>query len=667
MDTSTPAAPTGQKSPGFSLPENVYDIESLHDEVLISSVCFFRDLNAVRDSIRGVWSDYRAGSLGLMTASLLTSTAIEMIHRSTEDHLAMMKRWPDAPEEQNFIYWLYAHICRSDITKRERPQAHINMETYEEAERVSWPVCSFLDDWLAGLHSHQLVFMKQGELDFSRERSCMQPREKLEEDRLYIGIMASQFHNAAKLQLEFPPAIDEITRAFRDVGRTREIPLWLVFAMQIFIDIKGVLWEDIHRGLETLRTTGGRVTTAVQQHFRTSRELKGRQQKWHRENDSQVLKMIRFVAEWVNKDIVSNAVRKHSRQRPEDIGAVVPPFLLLKYHPLLCGLMTYWLNLSIQDFGISLTNAYDTILSAAHLYNAARQSKLLPVAWPDMEYLISIHSEQRLFIGGLPTSSEDFLKRYQLALGASVLNFARNRRAKKTQESLNNGGARRLRKTYPIHDIFRGRYCAMDNRSNLAIEKVDAVFALEASKSLDRDHSTITIYRNQWALTRKLSSTQLLDVLRHALQQDELHMHFDYVSMHARCAILLANLRSSFIASADALTQRPTASDTETQRSLQLDDVCEDFTPARYIEELAMPEHDVMFIALTNSVFISDPVGAAVAEKFDSNAPIESLMLRECDVSLEKVAIAMSGCIEQEGRLEVEKAKRAVKQIGLDT
>ena len=79
-------------------------MEYLHDEVLFSSVLFFQDLREIRELIRKTWSEYRAGRTELPTATLLTNMAIELIQRSPKEHLDSIKRWPDAPEEKDFIY-----------------------------------------------------------------------------------------------------------------------------------------------------------------------------------------------------------------------------------------------------------------------------------------------------------------------------------------------------------------------------------------------------------------------------------------------------------------------------------------------------------------------------------------------------------------------------------
>lgn len=383
---SSVSVPTGPKAKTMAASKPVYDMESLYDEVLFSSVLFFQDLESIRKLIRKTWSEYRAGRTELSTASLLTNTAIELIQRSTKEHLDSIKRWPDAPEEKDFIYWFYAHICKEDITDRERPGDYIHMKTYEQAERISWPVSFFLGENLSSLKAHQMIWYGFEPLDLSRERDEMLARDKLEEDRRFINLMCSELHMFNKLITTQPPATDEVTRYFRDFDTSQYIPLWLVFATQLMVDMKCVLRTHMHHGLKDLTAASSRGTDTVRQYFRESRSILGRREAWHQKYDSGILTFIGLVNDWVKKDLITKTVMNLSKKTPQDKGLEVPPFYLLRHHPILCGLMTYWIEMENRELGVALAMTYKTILSTAHLYNAARQSNLLPVAWRDMEY-----------------------------------------------------------------------------------------------------------------------------------------------------------------------------------------------------------------------------------------------------------------------------------------
>jgi hypothetical protein len=411
--TDSSSVPQSAQSDRKSLPKQTYDIERMHDEILMSSLFFFHDLSQIRELVRVVWMDYSQGRADLSTASLVTNTAIEIMQRNLEDHLAIMAGQHEAPEEDDWIFWVYAHICHGmDLHHRERPGDSINFETYHQAEYVCLPVFNIIKDFIESIQSHRLVFVKGHDRCTNISES---PREKYEADHLFLNLLLSDLHNATIVRLEAGLAIDNITRAFLDtkVSENKLAPLWLVFAMKMLLDIRHALRNDTSQAFQEVQATGQRAIAAIRHYFQFSLNHGTHGKQWHKDNDPQIVKIISFISVWINQDLISKALRKQSKQSLEEHGVELPPFFLMKQHPLLCGSLVYWLNLSLQEFGISLANAYDSILSAAHLYNAARQENLLAISWPDMDYLISIHTSQRIFVGGPPlnlkTSLNDFI------------------------------------------------------------------------------------------------------------------------------------------------------------------------------------------------------------------------------------------------------------------
>ena len=380
----------------------------------------------------------------------------------------------------------------------------------------------------------------------------MEPREKIQEDERFINCFTSELHNAGILHVPFPPAVDEVTRALGEVHKTKKIPLWLVFAVQLVLDIKGVLRKDIQIGFSAMQTTGQCVKSVIQTHFRTARGLLWRKETWHSDNDNQILQLVGFVAAWVNADLMTKAIKRQCKQDLEECGVEPAPFWLLKNHPLLCGLMVYFMNISIRELGISVSNAYDSILSVGHLYTAAKQSGPLPQPWPDMEYLISVQTARRLFVGGLPTTPGDFFKRCQLATGASPVCFVRNTRNAKPRQSAKDASSYRLRKTSPIHEIFVGRMRLGEKRVNLSTRNLESLLATETFTQSPANGPLRWIC-DDFAQIRRLSPPQLLFALEQGLTADDMHLHFDYVAMHKRCVDLLQGIRTNFISKATAM------------------------------------------------------------------------------------------------------------------
>ncbi|KAI0578296.1 hypothetical protein Ptr902_01543 [Pyrenophora tritici-repentis] len=100
---------------------------------------------------------------------------------------------------------------------------------------------------------------------------------------------------------------------------------------------------------------------------------------------------------------------------------------LLSRHPIRCGLLKYELELQLRRTAIVMETAAADILYLGRLYITGSKM-LVPSAprWPDMEYVF--HGQDRLFIGEMPKTLVDALKKFDFGRGYSVQNLARNRR-----------------------------------------------------------------------------------------------------------------------------------------------------------------------------------------------------------------------------------------------
>jgi hypothetical protein len=636
-DSSVPV--TEQQPNRNALLDHSYDIEPSLNEVLFASLLFFRDFNEIRERVRTVWVDYSQGRASLIMASLLTNTAFEIIRRNLEDQLSGAALQQDAPKENDWIAWVYSSSCNGiDLHYREHPVDPINFSTYQQADYFCLLTFDIIKTFMKDLRPDRLQFARNYDAYLQFVKS---PRERYFSDKLFLTSFLSNLHNAAALKLDAGPAIDDITRAFLEakVSETKHVPLWLVFALQIVLDTRVAFQYDTSKALKELLAAGQRVTDITRHHFRFSRTQAVREERWHEDNDPQILKLIRFISLWINQDLLTKAVKKWSTTNLQKLGAELKPFSLLRQHPLLCGSLAYWLNLSLQEIGISLANAYDSIVSAAHLYNAARQSKGLSVSWPDIEYLISVHS---IFVGGPPSEPADFFKRFQIALGASLVNFAQHKRAARPRGTARKSGGRRLRKSVLVHEIFRSRYCSLDSRAELTNPKLSAVIVETATQHPEMRN--VTAYATQWAQTRKLTSPQLLSILCVAITDEDPHLHFDYISMHIRCTTLLFDMRQKFITGADIQTPAVAGKKVEMPHS-------------RYLAEVAMAE-DSFAARVVTSIFLADTeAAAAAATTVDSEAPLQSEKLRDANISLKRASNLMGRVIKAEGDLCVTEAK----------
>lgn len=193
----------------------------------------------------------------------------------------------------------------------------------------------------------------------------------------------------------------------------KKVPLWLVFATQNFLDVQHVMGNDASRALTELQTGAALIETSFTQNFKFHENL--RSKNWPPYND-QGLSQIQFrIDTWVKQDAVKIIIEQSASGNnivARDIDA--EPYKLLKQYPSLCGLWLFSLRYLMQDSGIIFCNAWGSVMYSAHLYNAVRQEGLVESIWKDMEMVLLLQGDDKMFVGDRPKNTEDYLKRFNL-------------------------------------------------------------------------------------------------------------------------------------------------------------------------------------------------------------------------------------------------------------
>lgn len=200
-----------------------------------------------------------------------------------------------------------------------------------------------------------------------------------------------------------------------------------------------------------------------------------------------------------------------------------------------------------------------------HLYNAARQEKLLSKCWKDMELLMMLQSPERFFVGDRPKALQDYLKRFLLSMGYSATAFASNRR--RNAPIASSRGPRGLSELCKVGTLFTGRYC--DNDHNVAWTSDSLTPILESMLTTDENESEeepgekaktkakkSTLSRSKTKKVKESSTGSLikgaknymssgmptvdfLELLGNALHAEALELTIDYLSIHRSCWMLL--------------------------------------------------------------------------------------------------------------------------------
>jgi hypothetical protein len=550
--------------------EQVPDIE----EVYFAVHCLFNDLDNIRRYLQQVWKGYEQGVFDLVAASITTNTAMDFARRLQEDFI---ETFPQHTDFEQHLKVLFVQLCLAADQSpafRERPDDEMNFAVYEDAEPIFFPTYLLLLSFSDVIQPGQLPIYKPGHYgvyDPRSDRSLKSSREKFREDRVILLGILPDFCVFAFRHGSIPSE-DEMTRGIGEMAKEKRVSIWLSFAAQVYLDIHHILREKVGRGFDDLTSSAKYVQSNIRQVMKFHENL--RIENWPNSNDQCLFQILDRIKDWVMTDAVAAARNKMVKGSPFD-SLPTEPFMLLKYHPMYCGLLSYSITALAQEASIVFANAWGSVLYTAHLYNALRQERLLMNAWQDMDLALAMHRTDDMFIGDFPKTIDDYFKRFSLAMGYSASVFAKNRRQKGIVAS--KAGPRGLNDLSPISALFKERYCGNERLANLSLEDVDSILKRYADEDNDSDMeessdwisprirtttSAETPLVSPSKKTRRLKPPhrlrkprrsamtgvrpiQLLDALLNAIQSEMPELTFDHFRLHTFSWRLLRTLKDA--------------------------------------------------------------------------------------------------------------------------
>lgn len=541
---------TGTKSP----PEPIYEAEKMQsmEEQYLATHCLFQDVRSIRTFLRQIWANYRDGGLSLIAVSITTNTAIDFIRNMEQD---FSKQFPDKTDYESILNLFYKVQCLHlghDPSAKQRADDHLNFAVYDLAEEVMMPTYIVIEALQKVISPNNLPLYKPGYCgtrDTTIDWVKKSARDKYHDDQLVLMEAFPDLMLMTMMTSKSPLAEDELLRGIRQMAPGKLIPLWLVFAAQCFLDVQHVLGRDVARGHTELGHSAHAIEVSIKQNLEFHKTL--RIENWPRQNDSQFKETLRVIGEWIGRDAVADKLKKAKH------AATLPPpepFRLLKQYPLLCGLFSFAIQTKAQEVGIDFVNAWGSIMYAGHLYNAARQERLLTKAWKDMEMLLALQSTETFFVGDSPKDFEGYLKRFLLSVGYSASLFASNRRRGATVVSAR--GPRSLSALCAAGALFKGRYIKNERTVTWTPDSIKPILEAKIDDDSDNEDSTKkstevktaasgSLIRKPKRNSKSIPTTDFLEDLVNALHAETLELSVDYLRMHRFCWMLLREVNET--------------------------------------------------------------------------------------------------------------------------
>ena len=254
-----------------------YEMEDDYDEnketaQLISLLCLLEDLQNIRDFLDQIWLEYKVGNIDLMSASVTTNTAFDLARQTIDEVQKSMPMFFETPGLVHVqVYTLACAIRGVDPEQRQQPTDQYNFVMADIAEKCFLNTYIFLNSFCSIVKPGiAFVYNKGwfGTYNPDQDRNKMSAAEKFNEDKIVLLQSLPDFTLLTQLGIPIP-CEDELTKGMKVMMDTKEVPFWLTFAAQVYLDIHHVLRKSITKGFQDVRLTGLRAKKALDTHFRT--------------------------------------------------------------------------------------------------------------------------------------------------------------------------------------------------------------------------------------------------------------------------------------------------------------------------------------------------------------------------------------------------------------
>ena len=485
------------------------------DEKLFKYFCLLDDLSSIRKFILGQWRQYKKGQQALISASLLSIHALRIV-KQLESAFFTSGRHGEG-FQSTFVDFFYRSACE------QRGQT-FSCEWGPEYDHRALFVPAMSD--VADLLMLPSWYLLEKNLDISRrrlecgsadadvsavpvtvKRAWVEEGGCARDQFVQDGVIIDELFQSTSSMLSLEEMWYEhfVCDLVDLLNRPRQAPpLSLVFATRLFVDVQ-----------RTLRDEG--LVQGVTQLITTVRDSK----RWCERN----------LASHID---FTNLGAAHERLREARVFSLAIEELLrqqdfkrvLARWPVWCGLFSFMVRMKVHHAGQAASYASYLTVTAAHVYNMLQQEKVLQTRWHDMDFFIRAHTVESVFAGDLPRSRCQYIVRWKIVHGVSLVRAARRKSVPKLGRTM----------TFVEHQIPILKELFELMRHHDQSEKLELMLVLlrscKAGTTIPRD---IALLRKAGRRLGRLSGEDMLIGLERVLRDELPQMYFDPFGLCRSC------------------------------------------------------------------------------------------------------------------------------------
>ncbi|KAK4949146.1 hypothetical protein LTR10_012519 [Elasticomyces elasticus] len=425
-----------------SEPTAVYELESEIWDVAFAIYCFFEDVHQLQAHLVGVWKQQRNGEVDLLSATEVTTTALDLLwHSEAQLHSEYQSHFHYSRIYDNLTTVIFsADAIRSDKDPEEALRSPERLKILPFDEFIYLPTARTLMKFASMRELLQLetwpppvppmrfsYIINPALLESPRLQKYEREDKLLTQFMLDIALADELKSQMVQMggedpQTGGPVVADVLTSYLRRVWTDDNITVTNVFASRLWLDI-----VDLHDGQPN---TGGELAVEAALAQKTF-DFKigsdgvldaGGGLRWLGKDSSLMLELYglkhsieqptfgEFKRSMPDMDpAIKAAIEKQLKEKYPDwkppeqkhvdnakrlnIQHIRPhedENFLTNYNPIYCGTAALLLALKTEEAGIALANHHMTIFATAHLYNALKQLHVIDIEWPALDRIIAL-------------------------------------------------------------------------------------------------------------------------------------------------------------------------------------------------------------------------------------------------------------------------------------
>ncbi|KAJ4306695.1 hypothetical protein N0V88_000059 [Collariella sp. IMI 366227] len=547
--------------------KTIYEAEpqtSLEDAIFAMST-LVDDLSDIRTVIKWVWHNYGAGNIDLAAAAVATNAAIELARGLIEDLNPVFKDQEGVYQGLGACFLVCCRVKGYSMEQSIRittgKDAYDNT-SYGIADNLCITAYHAISGYLGHMSPDHLGMMTEGSYDADSYQLPKTGDQMAEDDHFLIEEFLDELMVIIRVIPGYPVE-DTFLRGLKEMDKTGEVPFYLVFAAQVFLDIHHTLRSKIELGAAKMLHETSIMCQELQAYFEFHKKLKT--DRWPEDKEQSILYLSNDMR-WITKDPVHQQRVHVMKKNGVEVPPSVTPHHILKRSPVLAGLLLFHFRFKTFKVGIAVADAWGSIRSTMYLYHALRTQKLLRGAWRDIEVAHSLLGDSSFFVGGPPRTLNDHVKKYFIQMGVTI-SFFINPKHRRQKNLASRAGPRYIKEGLPVSTMFAQRDLGGAGKMDWTAEHIDTILArsefeveileqqelfkvsqMGEEKKLRKKNAAAAATAKKGEETSKtlpISSKRLVKSLVIVLEAEAMKMAFPYLTLHRSCWGVLRAVNSS--------------------------------------------------------------------------------------------------------------------------